>query len=375
MSKRIKVLLSWHSLVVAGYQKYVNELAQYPDLDITVLIPPGWIEGGKYVPAHKSQDPRYKMLIGQVFNKNYLDTFFYWQTPRYLHQIQPDIIHLFEEPWSNCVALFLFFKRFLAPGSKFIFQTFQNLNLKYSRSYEWVEKTTFQNTDCALACSNEIKEVLLARGFNKRIEIVPIGADPAVYYPQQKERSEKLVFGYIGRLVPEKGLDLLIKAFASLKDHAQLVIIGSGPKLNELMALAQALNCSQQITWIAAIDQQQMPEAINKMDVLVLPSLTTPLWKEQFGRVLVEAMLSKVAVIGSSSGEIPYVIGEGGLVFPEGDTKALGEQMKKLLDDPALLESLRVKGYERAKNNYTWEIAAKKTYQVYKSLWAASTTS
>ena len=67
----------------------------------------------------------------------------------------------------------------------------------------------------------------------------------------------------------------------------------------------------------------EVPAVLRALDVLVLPSLTTPSWKEQFGRVLQEAMACAIPVVGSDSGEIPHVIGDAGLVTPEGDAAAL----------------------------------------------------
>jgi glycosyltransferase involved in cell wall biosynthesis len=85
-----------------------------------------------------------------------------------------------------------------------------------------------------------------------------------------------------------------------------------------------------------------MATAYARMDVLVLPSRTTPTWAEQFGRVLVEALWCGVPVIGSDSGEIPWVIKStgGGMVFPEGNVEALSERIADLRADRALRDDL-----------------------------------
>ncbi len=107
---------------------------------------------------------------------------------------------------------------------------------------------------------------------------------------------------------------------------------------------------------------------MQKLDALVLPSLTRPNWIEQFGRVLPEAMACETPVIGSSSGEIPHVIGEAGLVFQEGNVQELVACVRKLLDDPELYARLAVEGRQRVLENYTQEQIARQTYEVYKEI-------
>ncbi|KMW70854.1 hypothetical protein WN50_32145, partial [Limnoraphis robusta CS-951] len=75
-------------------------------------------------------------------------------------------------------------------------------------------------------------------------------------------------------------------------------------------------------------------------------TLTAVGWKEQFGHVLIEAMACKVPVIGSDSGEIPHVIGEAGVVFPEGKAEALGDCIRQLMENPQQAEKLALRGYE-----------------------------
>ncbi|MBM3213066.1 glycosyltransferase, partial [Candidatus Poribacteria bacterium] len=91
-------------------------------------------------------------------------------------------------------------------------------------------------------------------------------------------------------------------------------------------------------------------------------------WVEFFGRVLVEAMVCQVPVIGSNSGEIPNVIGDSGLIFQEGDEKDLKDKLYTILVNPQLRKSLAMKGFQRANSLYTWESIAKNTYEVYYDL-------
>jgi glycosyltransferase involved in cell wall biosynthesis len=102
--------------------------------------------------------------------------------------------------------------------------------------------------------------------------------------------------------------------------------------------------------------------------VLVVPSRTRPNWKEQFGRVLVEAMACGVVVVGSDSGEIPHVVGEAGLIFPEGDVAALRERLVRLSGDAQLRAELAQSGRQRVLAKYTQAQVAAATFQVYQEM-------
>ncbi len=90
-----------------------------------------------------------------------------------------------------------------------------------------------------------------------------------------------------------------------------------------------------------------VPRALAEIDTLAAPSLTQPHWKEQFGRVLIEAMACGVPVVGSDSGEIPQVVGDAGLIVPEGDVAALRAALLHLAEDSSLCERLAHAGRAR----------------------------
>ena len=104
------------------------------------------------------------------------------------------------------------------------------------------------------------------------------------------------------------------------------------------------------------------------MDAMALPSLTRKNWKEQFGRVLIEAMACEMPVIGSDSGEIPNVIGDAGLVTPEGDAQALAAALARLGADPALRADLARRGRQRVLDRFTQEQVARRTAALYQEV-------
>ncbi len=104
---------------------------------------------------------------------------------------------------------------------------------------------------------------------------------------------------------------------------------------------------------------------MNAVDVLALVSRTTPTWKEQFGRVIVEAHACATPVVGSDSGAIPEVVGEGGLIVPEGDVPAMAAAICVLLNDPGRRRSLGLVGRRQVDERWTWARVAEQTRMLY----------
>jgi glycosyltransferase involved in cell wall biosynthesis len=163
---------------------------------------------------------------------------------------------------------------------------------------------------------------------------------------------EQFVVGFAGRLVPEKGLEVLIDAAAGV-DGVLVRLVGNGPLRDELQERAIQRRVTLEVD--TTVKHEDMAAAYAGFDVLVLPSRTTPTWTEQFGRVLVEALWCGVPLVGSDSGEIPWVIDVtgGGLVVPEGDVGALREALIRFRDAPALRRELGERGRERARTLFS----------------------
>jgi glycosyltransferase involved in cell wall biosynthesis len=173
---------------------------------------------------------------------------------------------------------------------------------------------------------------------------IPLGFDPALFYVQPDAKiaatrsrlglKEKTI-GYFGRLTPEKGVHVLLQALSTIKAVPWQFLIDhfgdyATPYTAELKTLIETLGLSDRVVYFDA-KHEEMPDFMNAADMVVLPSLSTPKWKEQYGRVLPEAMACGKVVIGSDSGAIPELIGDYGHVFPEGDTAALSILLRQLL--------------------------------------------
>jgi glycosyltransferase involved in cell wall biosynthesis len=171
--------------------------------------------------------------------------------------------------------------------------------------------------------------------------------------------------GFAGRLVPQKGPQVLMRAAARLPGDWQLLFIGSGPMEKDLKTLAEELQIGARVQFEPWVASAEMPPMYQRIDVLVLPSSTLPSWKEQFGRVLIEAMASAIPVIGSDCGEIPTIIGDTGLVFHENDIDGLVSHLQRLQCDPPLRAQLGNRAWERVLRYYTQDHIADETFQVY----------
>ncbi len=136
------------------------------------------------------------------------------------------------------------------------------------------------------------------------------------------------VIGFVGRFVPEKGLVDLLNALVTLGSDYALVCIGGGPQESELREMAIALGVDSRFQILPPMPGTALAVHVAAMDVLALPSHTEQFWKEQYGRVLVEAMAAGIPVVGSDSGAIPYVIGEPNRVFIEGDITGICDAVR-----------------------------------------------
>jgi glycosyltransferase involved in cell wall biosynthesis len=104
------------------------------------------------------------------------------------------------------------------------------------------------------------------------------------------------------------------------------------------------------------------------MDVMCAPSQATARWREQFGRMLVEAMACGVPVVASDSGEIPHVVGDAGIVLPEADVEAWTRALEQLIGDPAARQDLAARGRARAQTTFDWRVVGQKHLTFFEEL-------
>jgi glycosyltransferase involved in cell wall biosynthesis len=367
----MKVLMISKALVRGAYQRKLEELAALPEIsNLMVVVPPYWKEPrAGQIKLERVFTKGYDLIVENMALNGQFHTHFYPGLARIIKQTKPDLIHADEESFNLATYQAIrLAKRF---GLKSVFYNWANIYRQYPPPFNYFERFNFKHAAGAMAGNLEVEDILRRKGFNKPLVVCPqFGVDPQIFKPtappNQFTRSGVFTIGYFGRLVPEKGLHLILEAGAKLKGDWRVIFVGKGDRQAELQALAERLNIGDKIEFIPTINSVDVPAYMSGLDVLVLPSLTRPNWKEQFGRVLIEAMACEVPVVGSNSGEIPNVIGEAGLIFPEGDAEALAKALQQLLDDTGLRQELAMKGLARVSEHFTQTQIAKKHLELYK---------
>jgi glycosyltransferase involved in cell wall biosynthesis len=366
----MRVVMLSKAMVVGAYQRKAEELARL-GADLTVLVPPSWRDrrGEQRVQPHHTEGYHLR-IIPLRFNGNF-HLHYYPTLAQELASLQPQLVHVDEEPYN--LATWLALRATKRVGARGLFFTWQNLYRRYPPPFRWFEQENYRQTPIAIAGNQAAAEVLRRKGFGGAVAVIPqFGVDPAIFHPPAApvHPPGALRIGYAGGLLPEKGIDLLLTACADTGNVQFPLALEPGAGEAALRHQAQTLGLHEQIRWRGGLPSTAMPEFYQGLDVLVLPSRTTSTWKEQFGRVLVEAMSCGVAVIGSDSGEIPHVIGEAGLIFAEGDSTALRNHLQQLLDEPTERVRLGQAGRQRVLTHFTMREIAVRTYQVYEQLLA-----
>jgi glycosyltransferase involved in cell wall biosynthesis len=206
--------------------------------------------------------------------------------------------------------------------------------------------------DHVFAISNDGTDLWERSSLHDRVSRIPLGFDPAIFHPDSSLRAttrEKLglnqfTIAYFGRINSQKGVHLLIEALGHLKDKPWQFLLdhfasADDPYLKELTAQIDRLGLRDRLVQFEA-RHSQMGIYMNAADVVVLPSVTTPQWKEQYGRVAPEAMACGKLVLVSDSGALPELVGDAGAVFPENNVPAIAALLRRAMDDDAWRERL-----------------------------------
>ena len=348
-------------------------------------MPTRWYESFQEIVFQPEPDTPCEEFPCPIRFSGYGSRFYYRSGVKpHFRDFQPDIIHLEEEAWSLNALQTVRLKRKYCPNSRFIFRTSLSIPTKqrFGVLPVWIERTVFRETDTAFPLSRNAGRILTERGYSGEQIAFPNGIDVRHFHKMDVCQlqdslglSNCFVIGYVGRLLQMKGIDTLLEALAYLNstttDTYKLLIVGEGEDKSDFKRKAEILGVPEQIVWIDAVPPEEVAAYMNCMDTLVLPSRTTPGWVEFFGRVLIEGMACEVPVIGSDSGEIPNVINNAGLIFPEADADALAERIHQIAHDGCLKNELVARGLKHI-HNFTWETIAKRTYQVYQELLTAA---
>ena len=387
----MKILVASHTYIVDLNREKFRALARLkPDIEVKIVVPKIWQPGGvqnKIIETQPVNEGNFSVVPISNFSKNNQALLtFGLDLVSLLREFKPDIIQVEQGAKSLAYAQLITLSHLLGLGANNVFFTWWNLPYDVKFPLSVLEKYNLDNTHGLISGNQDGVDILREHSYKNQAVVLPqLGVDEKLFFPTpQPELASELgiekdefVIGFVGRFVEEKGILTLIKALDHLKSKRwKLLLLGRGNLKETIISQAEKTGIKERLIMIESVPHDQVPRYINIMNTLVLPSETTYAtktftavgWKEQFGHVLIEAMACKVPLVGSDSGEIPYVIGEAGMIFSEKDVSALASCLQQLIEEPKLAEKLGELGYQRAMQKYTNQALAKKQLDFYEEL-------
>ena len=366
----MRILRIAHASLTPALRERERALARrYTDVDLEVVTTNRWREAEVDVDA--VDDDLFPVIKARPRFSKHIQLFAYEPGPivAALRRHRPHLIDLNHEPYSVACAEVLTLCSWYAPQAVVVLQTCQNIFHRYPPPFNWLERRALRRVAAAHVCSETVRELLRAKGFNKPVAIVPFGVDTEAFCQRgafNRESKDTPTIGFVGRMLPGKGLNILADALAQLGSVKwNVVLVGDGPERKSFETTLAARGLLDRAHFTGAISYDRVPDLYQQMDLLVVPTQTTDRIREQFGRVLVEAMASGLPVIGSTCGAIPEVIDDAGLIFPEGNSAALATALRRLLLDVGLREELTRAGRRRVMEHYSWERVADQMHELF----------
>jgi glycosyltransferase involved in cell wall biosynthesis len=364
----MRLLMIGHAYVVAENQKKAWALAACPGVELRVVVPRRWHDPAfATLSASIPQNAPFVLRALPAVGAGREQFYTYLSADLGLRRWTPDVLYVEQGAGALVYTQSLLYRRLHAPHTRAAFFTWWNLPYRARRPLRAIERFNLRSSQGAVAGNADAAGILRDHGFGGPLLVLPqLGVDPMAFSPREAAPLRArlglrgFTVGYVGRLVPEKGIGVLLEAFDALSGDAQLLVVGPGPMASAIEASARARGWRDRLTLVPGVEHDAVAQYLRCMDVLVLPSVTTATWKEQFGHVLIEAMAGEVPVVGSDSGEIPHVIGDAGLVVPEGDAMALRAALLRLAGSPDLRRRLGTAGRRRVLERYTHEAIARR---------------
>ena len=350
----LRVLRVWHSGVIGAWRERERELSN-SGVAVHLLAAHAWNEGG--VSVKFEADAAGLASPVQVAGSHPF-LFLYDPRPliRHLRRHDLSLVDLEEEPASLAALEFLVVRWLARSQVPFCLYSAQNIAKRYPPPFRWIERVALSKAAAVRVCNNGAAQIMRGKGFKGRIALIGLGADTERLASVRPETHAGFRVGYVGRLEEHKGVGVLIDAIALVPD-VSLSIVGDGPHRHTLEAIVRG-GLEDRVVFRGFLSHGDLPGHYATLDVVVVPSLPRPNWVEQFGRVAVEAMAAGVPVVATDCGALPDVVGDGGVVVPAGDSRALADTILRLAEDSEFRREQGARGQTRAAR-YSWhEVAA-----------------
>jgi len=229
-----------------------------------------------------------------------------------------------------------------------------------------LERTSLKMADHIYALSNSLKDIQIERGTEaSRIEAISTGVDTNLFKPVEQRRNGERKVLFVGRLVENKGLQHLIRAFASVIQRTggvQLIIVGDGNEMYTCKELLKELVLEDRVHCMGFVDHSDLVQIYNSSDLVVLHSQS-----EGLPNVVLEAQACGLPVLGTDVGEVPILLDRGrGSIVPFGDQEALAEEMLRLLSDDRLRKEMGAKGREYVLKEHSLSVVKEKYLAMFK---------
>ena len=364
-AQAVRVLRVSHSAVVDAWRERERHLRALGH-DVHLLSAAVWDEAGMPVPlVPRPGEP----VQGVATVGRHPALFLYDPRPLWRALGEPwDVLDLHEEPFALATAELLLLRAMRARHTPYVLYSAQNLDKRYPLPFRVLQRWALRHARGVSVCNEAAGDLLIRRGFPGRPQVIPLGIDPGVFAAEPArlppEPGGRIVVGYAGRLASHKGIDVLFDAVAH-QPRLHVRLAGAGPAEAGLRERARAEALAGRVTFTGALETADLAGFYRGLDVLAIPSLTTPGWVEQFGRVAVEAMASGIPVVASDSGALPDVVGGAGVLVPPGDAQALGAALVSVVDDAGRWERMRAAGLARA-SGATWPQVAQRYQRLYR---------
>jgi glycosyltransferase involved in cell wall biosynthesis len=198
------------------------------------------------------------------------------------------------------------------------------------------------------------------------------GMSPSAPVSREISHHRGLSMGFVGRLVPERGAETLLRACGQLLGPWSLTVAGTGPEQEALEALAQRLGLASRIRWLGGVPRSELEEVWTSLDCLVVPSRDTPAWVERSSPTLLEAMVREVVPVVTRAGALPEIVGDAGIVVD--DAESLAAALQALIAEPERLRVLGQRARQRVLEEYVDAAVAQRTLAFWGQILARHTS-